>query len=113
MGVSNTITALFVYYLLVTNQIHYEIANIVAFLISSLSGFLLNRIWVFRVGNKSVYTQMIRYYIVYCSSLVLSMALSYVWVEVVRLGKYIAPLANLPLSIAFNYFFNRNWAFKK
>jgi putative flippase GtrA len=113
VGLSNTAIALIVYYLLISLGAHYQLANVIAFIVSSLNGFLLNRSWVFNANDKSPFKQIIKYYIVYCSSLLISMALSWLWVEVFHFSKYISPLINLCVTIPYNYFFNNSWAFKK
>jgi len=111
VGLSNTTIALIIYYVVIIMEFHYQIANIAAFVISSLSGFILNRAWVFKAKHKPVFMQAIKYYVVYGSSLAIGMALSHFWIEIVHFGKYIVPLLNLCFSIPYNYLFNKMWAF--
>jgi putative flippase GtrA len=112
VGLSNTMIALAVYYLLVAVGTYYQVANVAAFIISSLSGFFLNRGWVFKANRDSFHLQLLKYYTVYCSSLLVSMALLYVWVEALHVNKYFAPLLNLCVTIPYNYLFNKTWAFR-
>lgn len=112
VGLSNTAISLIVYSAFVYFGVHYQIANIAAFVLSSLNGFLLNRTWVFKAKNQSFLGQGLRYYIIYCSSLLISMALSYVWIEIFHIDKYIVPFLNLVVTIPYNYLFNKLWAFK-
>lgn len=112
VGLSNTLISYVTYAALVYISIHYQVANIVAFIISSLSGFLLNRSWVFQAKQSSFYKQIVKYYIVYGSSLLLSMGLSYVWVEVMHINVYLAPLLNLFITVPYNYLLNKVWAFR-
>ncbi|MFZ3130784.1 MAG: GtrA family protein, partial [Desulfosporosinus sp.] len=91
--------------------VHYQIANVAAFILSSLNGFLLNRTWVFKAKSQSFLGQGLRYYLVYCSSLLISMALSYVWIEIFFLNKYLVPFINLTFSVPYNYVLNKIWTF--
>ncbi len=112
VGLSNTAISLIVYSGIVYFGVHYQIANVAAFVLSSLNGFLLNRTWVFKAKSQSFLGQGLRYYIVYCSSLLISMALSYLWIEIFHINKYIVPFLNLVVTIPYNYLFNKLWTFK-
>jgi putative flippase GtrA len=113
VGLSNTAISLAVYYLAISIGIYYQLANVFAFIVSSLSGFYLNRSWVFKASSQSIWFQMIKYYMVYCSSLLISLFLSFIWIELFHLSKYIAPLLNLLFTIPFNYLLNKKWAFRQ
>jgi putative flippase GtrA len=113
VGLSNTLIALAVYYLLVAIGVHYQVANVVAFIVSSMSGFLLNRGWVFKAQGNSFFSQLIKYYIVYSGSLLISVVFSFAWIEILGINKYVAPLLNLCITIPFNYFLSKVWAFRK
>jgi len=113
VGFSNTLISLGVYYILIEFNAYYQLANVVAFIFSSLSGFFLNRMWVFKVSHQPLILQIIKYYMVYFASLILGVVLSYVWVELANLSMYIAPLINLVFTIPFNYILSKKWAFRK
>ena len=112
VGLSNTLISYVTYVVLVYFHTHYQIANISAFVISSLSGFLLNRLWVFQAKSISINKQIIKYYIVYGTSLTLSLFLSYLWIDVFGINIYLSPIINLFLTVPYNYFLNKVWAFK-
>jgi putative flippase GtrA len=113
VGASNTIISLLVYYIVIFLGIHYQIANIAAFVISSLNGFILNRFWVFKSTTYSITGQILKYYVVYSGSLILSVVFSYVWIDVLSVNQYLAPLLNLFITIPFNYLLSKSWTFKK
>lgn len=112
VGISNTIISYITYVVLVYLSVHYQIANITAFIISSFSGFVLNRLWVFKVGDFSILKQLSRYYLVYICSLLLSLGLTYVWIELVGMNIYLPPLVNLLITVPFNFVLNKLWAFR-
>lgn len=113
VGLSNTGIFLCLYYLLVWAGIHYQIANSVGFIISSLNGFLLSRTWVFPSRVNNYREQLAKYYLVYGTSLIVSALSSYVLVEILMLSKYIAPILNLMISIPYNFIFSKYWAFAR
>jgi len=113
VGLSNTLISYLTYVLLVYFSVHYQIANIVAFVISSLSGFLLNRSWVFKAKHSAATMQLVKYYIIYGSSLFISLLFSYFWIEMLGINKYLPPIFNLCITVPYNYFFNKIWAFRK
>ncbi|MPM35968.1 hypothetical protein SDC9_82562 [bioreactor metagenome] len=113
VGLSNTLISYITYVGLVYFSIHYQFANIAAFIISSLCGFLLNRSWVFNAKHSPVTNQLLKYYIVYGSSLVLSLILSYFWIEILGINKYLPPIINLCITVPYNYIFNKLWAFRR
>lgn len=113
VGLSNTLISYLTYAVLVYFSVHYQIANIVAFVISSLSGFLLNRSWVFKAKHSAATMQLVKYYIIYGSSLFISLALSYFWIEILGINKYLPPIINLCITVPYNYVFNKLWAFRR
>ena len=62
VGLSNTGVAYGVYTLVVYSGFHYQAANILAFIVSSLSGFLLNKFLVFKANTEKTVFQIIRYF---------------------------------------------------
>ncbi len=112
VGFSNTLISYVTYALLVYLDVYYQIANIVAFTISSLSGFVLNRSWVFDGKNGHIVKQLLKYYLVYGSSLILSLVLTYIWIELVGVNKYLPPIINLIITVPYNYLLNKVWAFR-
>lgn len=112
VGLSNTIISYVIYVGLVYFTVHYQIANVVAFIVSSFSGFLLNRLWVFKVGEYSMLKQLSKYYLVYSFSLFLSLGLTYIWIELLGVNVYLPPIINLAITVPFNFILNKLWAFR-
>ncbi len=94
----------------------YIAANIVSFALSVLWSFMLNSIFVFKEeeGEKrNPWKTLLKTYIAYgFTGIVLNNVLSFIWINVFGISKYIAPLINLIISIPVNFFMNKLWAFK-
>ncbi len=91
-------------------------ANTVAFVLSVLSSYLLNGAFVFKVEEgqtRNPWKTLLKTYIAYAfTGIILANVLSYIWINVFGISKYIAPLVNLVVSVPINFFINKLWAFK-
>ncbi len=94
----------------------YFAANIVAFVISVAWSYFWNNKYVFKAENgekRSVWKTLLKTYISYgFTGLILANVLSWVWVDVIGISKFIAPLLNLIISVPVNFILNKLWAFK-
>ena len=93
------------------------IGNILSFLLSVLWSFYWNNKYVFKNNSndkKSILKKLLKTYIAYSfSCIILNNVLSLVWIEILRISKYIAPIINLIVTIPINFIINKLWAFKK
>ena len=122
VGVSNTLLsyAINVAALLALSPLHlswdYFAANIIAFILSVAWSFFWNNKYVFtaREGEKrNIPAALFKTYVSYAvTGLVLANVLSYIWVDVLGISKFIAPLLNLVISVPVNFVLNKLWAFK-
>ncbi len=94
----------------------YVVGNVMAFLLSVLWSFYWNNKYVFtlRDGQKrKILPALLKTYAAYAlTGIVLNNLLSYVWIERLRVSKFIAPLINLCFSIPLNFLINKKWAFR-
>ena len=94
----------------------YVVANIAGFFVSVLWSFYWNNKYVFKAGNgesRSWKTALLKTYAAYAfSGIVLNNTLSYLWITVFGMSKYIAPLINLFITVPINFILNKLWAFK-
>jgi len=94
----------------------YVAGNLVAFFLSVLWSFYWNNKYVFVRGDgekRSMWKSLFKTYIAYgFTGIILTNILSYVWIDVLGISKYIAPLINLLISIPLNFLINKLWAFK-
>ncbi|MCR5773701.1 MAG: GtrA family protein [Lachnospiraceae bacterium] len=122
VGVSNTLLsyAINVVILLALSPLKlswdYFAANVVAFILSVAWSFFWNNKYVFvkKDGEKrNIWAALLKTYISYAlTGLVLANVLSYIWIDVVGISKFIAPLLNLIISVPVNFLMNKLWAFK-
>ncbi len=122
VGVSNTAVS-YVVNILVLKLLQpyrlswdYVAGNVVAFVLSVLWSFYWNNKYVFRKGEgqtRSLGKALLKTYVAYgLTGIVLANALSYVWINVFGISKYVAPLINLVISIPLNFIINKCWAFR-
>lgn len=125
VGVSNTVISYVIYVvgLLLLQKIHllpqydYLFAQIAAFVISVLWSFYWNSKMVFALEEgkeRSVWKALIKTFISYSfTGLFLSSILLFLWVRVLGISEFIAPLINLLITVPLNFIINKFWAFKQ
>ena len=93
----------------------YFVGNIVSFFLSVLWSFYWNNRYVFtqKEGqNRAIGRALLKTYICYgFTGIILNNSLSWIWVGILGISKYIAPLINLLVSVPINFFMNKLWAF--
>ncbi len=124
VGVSNTVVSyvLNVLTLFFLDQVHifqhwdYIIANTVAFILSVLWSFYWNNKVVFDLETHSaadLLRALLKMYLSYAfTGIILSNVLSYVWIDVLHISKFIAPLINSLIGVPINFVLNKFWAFQ-
>lgn len=123
VGVSNTVVS-YVINVLVLLMMRpmdvswdYFVGNVVSFLLSVLWSFYWNNKYVFTLEegqSRSMGKALLKTYISYgFTGIILNNILSWIWVSVLGISKYIAPIINLLASVPINFFMNKLWAFKE
>ena len=124
VGVSNTLVSYVVYFvsLLEFRKFHwfgrfdYLYAQIVAFLISVLWAFYWNNKYVFTMGEneeRSLWKVLLKTYATYSfTGLFLNGILLYLWVDVLHISEFLAPILNIFVNVPLNFIINKFWAFK-
>lgn len=125
VGLSNTIISYFIYVLMLLlfhtfrlfPRIDFILSSIVAFVLSVLWSFYWNSRVVFALKDgeeRSVFKALIKTFISYSfTGLFLSNALLVLWVKVIHISEFIAPIINLLATVPLNFIINKLWAFKK
>lgn len=118
VGVSNTLISLAIYYVLVFFNCNYIVANTIGFIISVLNAYYWNNKYVFKSKDKvktkkDTVKQLIKVYMSYGVTFVLSTVLLYIMVDCLDISEYIAPIINLCITVPLNFVMNKLWAFKK
>ena len=94
----------------------YVAGNVAAFLLSVLWSFYWNNKYVFTAREdeeRSLWRTLLKTYVAYgFTGIVLTNVLSWVWVDVLGVSKYVAPALNLVISIPLNFAINKLWAYR-
>ncbi|MCD7765588.1 MAG: GtrA family protein [Lachnospiraceae bacterium] len=95
------------------------------YLISQVVAFVLSVLWSFYWNNRLVFTRtegkhrswwrtLLKTYISYSfTGLFLSSFLLILWVQVLGISEFIAPIFNLIISVPLNFIINKFWAFRE
>lgn len=117
VGVSNTLVSLACYYLIYyLNPDLYLLGSIVGTIVSIANAFFWNDRFVFAGNDKSLKSKLhrlLKTYISYGGTSLLSTVLLWLEVDVFSLSKIIAPIVNLIITIPLNFVINKLWTFCK
>lgn len=114
VGVSNTLISLGCYYILVYLGVNYLLANAVGFLVSVCNSYFWNSRFVFKEKTESSGIRAFaKVFISYGISFCLSSVLMILFVQVLSISEYIAPILRLIFTIPLNFVVNKLWAFKE
>lgn len=113
VGLGNNVVFLLIYYLLLYFKVHYLVANVFAYILSSITGYILNKLWVFEAKNQKVKKSLFRYYIVYGSSFLINISVMYILVGVLSISEVIAPYLILCITIPYNFVLSKIWVYSR
>lgn len=113
VGVSNTLISFGIYCIFVViNKDLYLVGNAVGFVVSVLNSYIWNSRFVFKKQDERVKT-IIKTFLAYGTNLLIGTALLYVFVDVLGISEFIAPILNLAVTIPLNFLLNKFWVMKK
>ena len=124
VGVSNTVISYVLYMVTLfvlkkagmLPHADYLAAQGVAFVLSVLWSFYWNQktVFVLKEGQqRSMWKALLKTYVSYSfTGLFLCTALLVLWVQVLHISEFVAPLINLVVSVPVNFLINKFWAFK-
>lgn len=115
VGVSNTIISLVTYYIFIYFNFNYLFANTIGFIIGVLNSYLWNRKYVFyykKTNKLSEAKTIIKVFISYGITLLLSTGLLYLLVNKFQISNVIAPLINVLITTPINFLLNKYWVYK-
>ena len=122
VGVTNTVIGYLLYvgtlFVLKPYDVRWDFvaANTVMFVLSVFWSFMLNSHFVFKKEqgeSRNFLKALMKTYLSYgFTGIVLNNILLLVWINVLSISKFIAPLLNLIVSVPVNFFMNKLWAFK-
>ena len=117
VGVSNTAVSLACYYIVLwINPKLYILGSVLGAVLSIANAFFWNDKFVF-TGNendiKSKLKRLGKTYVSYGGTSLLSTFLLWLEVSVLGIGKVIAPIINLIITVPLNFLINKFWTFRK
>lgn len=125
VGLSNTLISYLIYVisLLIFRNMGillksgYLVAQVVAFVLSVLWSFYWNNklVFILQEGEeRSVVKALVKTFISYSfTGLFLSSVLLVLWVQIMHISEFVAPIINLLVTVPLNFIINKLWAFKK
>ncbi len=91
-----------------------QIANVLAFVISVLNAYVLNRIWVFRKeAKKTGKGAIVRFFSSYAFTFTLSMFLTWFWINVTHFSEFIVPFLNVLITTPLNFLLSKFFTFRE
>lgn len=124
VGVSNTVISYVLYAISLLSfqkagvfpKIDYLLAQIIAFILSVLWSFYWNNKMVFvleKGKERSLWRALLKTYVSYSfTGLFLNSILLFLWVQIVGISEFVAPIINLLVSVPLNFIINKFWAFR-
>lgn len=116
VGLSNTVVSMGVYYLFLwIDPKLYMVGSVFGTILSIANAFVWNDLFVFK-GNardmKNVLKRLCKTYLSYGGTSILSNVLLWLEVTFFHVGKGIAPIVNLLITIPLNFAINKLWTFR-
>ena len=113
VGISNVFLTLAIYYILVFASVNYIISYIVAFATSVLNAYYWNSKFVFNQCDTKKSMQLIKIYVAYGVTLLMSIYMMFLLVDVLAMSELTAPLFVLFITVPINFLLNKFWVFKR
>ncbi len=116
VGASNALVVYVTYSAFVYLGFPYLIGNFIAFIISVLNSFYWNNKYVFAqddASRRNVVMTLVKTFIAYgTTGIILNSVLLIVWIDVLQISQYIAPIINLIITTPLNFVINKFWSYK-
>lgn len=86
-------------------------ANAVGFFLTTLNSYYFNNKFVFKKTYKGNFWPLIKTYICYGSTFLLSFVLTKIFTNLVGLNVFLVPALSLALTVPLNFLINKFWSF--
>jgi putative flippase GtrA len=116
VGLLNTAISLGVYYLFIwfdSSTIMALLGQTIGWILGVINAFILNKLFVFKESEEIWWKVLVKLYIAYGMSLVITLILTFVLIEVLGISMIITPLLILIITVPFNFLVSKYWSFKK
>lgn len=114
VGISNA-AVMYVMYLLLKMIMPYHIAYVLGYIISILNSFFWNQTYVFKGEDESGqawWMALGKTFLSYLGTLLLSYVLLIIWVDVLQIPEFLAPIINILVTTPINFLVNKFWAYR-
>lgn len=112
VGVLNTIVGWAVYYAFVLfDPALYLVGNVAGYICGVMNSYYWNSRFVFAKERDESSYALLKTYVSYGVTLVLSTALMFLLVDRLSVSEFLAPIPTLLLTVPLNFIFNKFWAF--
>lgn len=121
VGVSNTVISMGIIYGIiflfhkVNSQINESLlvffASLIGFLVSVLNSYYWNNKYVFKKTNSGHLWPVLKAYICYGLTWLLSIILSFLLTNIMCMSVILVPILSMVITIPLNFFMNKFWAF--
>lgn len=122
VGVSNTVISLGITYgiIFLCHSLNANVgenwlvfaASLVGFVVSVLNSYYWNNKYVFKKTKSGHLWPLLKSYICYGSTWLISYVLTYVFVNLMGISVVLVPVLSMVITIPLNFFMNKFWAFK-
>lgn len=124
VGISNTLISYFIYVIMLYFFQSFVLLENYDYLAAQVIAFVLSVLWSFYWNNKVVFMQdsgskrilwktLLKTFAAYSfTGLFLNSILLILWVQVLGVSEYVAPVFNLLFSVPLNFLINKFWAFR-
>lgn len=111
IGLINTFFLLGIYYLLLYLGVNYNLSFAIGFIFSVLNAYILNNRFVFKTDNVNIKNKLIKIYLSYGTTFLLSQLLLYLGIEKMGISEKIMPIINIIFMTPLNFLLNRFFVF--
>lgn len=113
VGLLNNVLFYVVYWVLLKNGFHYQVANVIGFSASIVNAYMWNNSFVFKSEQNRWISKFVKTYVTYASTgILLNGILLFLWIDIIGISEIIAPIISLVLTIPLNFFMNKYWVYK-
>lgn len=124
VGISNTLVSYLIYVAMLFFFQSFGLRANYDYLIAQVIGFVLSVLWSFYWSNKVVFTNdsgrervlwktLLKTFVAYSfTGLFLNSALLVLWVRMLGVSEYVAPVFSLLFSVPLNFLINKFWAYR-
>ena len=94
-------------------HIHYQIANVIAWVCAVVFAYFTNRAWVFESKNKNKIIEFAKFTSGRIFSLLAEMALLFVLIDLIKFNENISKIAGAVVVVVLNYILSKVFVFKE